>query len=151
MNIPFKKEQEKVTRISKGFSQYRITIRKCHYSQRGFHTVECGSNSGEGRVSNFIFLVEAGGGETTVLELHKPKNNGLKCTTHISTESRVLFRKTSKLSRNIFWACWDHVVAQKSIFQKKSPKMQQTQGNTPPRLATCVIFHLRERYKKRIT
>ena len=26
------------------------------------------------------------------------------------------FRKMSKLSRNIFWACWDHVVAQKSIF-----------------------------------
>ena len=27
-----------------------------------------------------------------------------------------IFRKISKLSRNIFWACWDHVVAQKSIF-----------------------------------
>ena len=62
MNISFKKKQEKVTRISKEFSYYGITIRKCHYSQRGFHTVECGSNSGEGRVSNFIFLVEAGGG-----------------------------------------------------------------------------------------
>ena len=50
MNIPFKKEQEN----------------KNHYSQRGFHTVECGSNSGEGRVSNFIFLVEAGGEDSTV-------------------------------------------------------------------------------------
>ena len=29
---------------------------------------------------------------------------------------KKLFRKTSKLSRNIFWACWDDVVAQKSIF-----------------------------------
>ena len=27
-----------------------------------------------------------------------------------------IFRKSSKLSRNIFSACWDHVVAQKSIF-----------------------------------
>merc|ERR1711951_11787 len=32
---------------------------------------------------------------------------------------KKIFRKTSKLSRDIFWACWDHVVAQKSIFRKK--------------------------------
>ena len=49
-----------------------------------------------------------------------------------------ILEKTSKLSRNIFWACWDHVVAQKSTFRKKSPKTSQTQG-PPPRLATCVI------------
>ena len=35
---------------------------------------------------------------------------------------RKIFRKTSKLSRNIFWACWDHVVAQKSLASKKSAK-----------------------------
>ena len=33
------------------------------------------------------------------------------------------FRKTSKLSKNIFWASSDQVVAQKSIFRKKSSKM----------------------------
>ena len=29
------------------------------------------------------------------------------------------FQKTSKLSKNIFWASSDHVIAQKSIFLKK--------------------------------
>ena len=33
-----------------------------------------------------------------------------------------IFRKTSKLSRNIFWACWDHIVAQKSLASEKSAK-----------------------------
>ena len=40
-----------------------------------------------------------------------------------------IFWKTSKLSNNIFWVCWDHVVAQKSIFlEKKSKKV----GNAIP-------------------
>ena len=49
-----------------------------------------------------------------------------------------IFRKTSKLSRNTFWACWDHIVAQKSIFQKKKVRKRH-KHRTPPRLATCVI------------
>ncbi len=30
-----------------------------------------------------------------------------------------IFQKISKVSKNIFWASYDHVVAQKSIFWKK--------------------------------
>ena len=26
-------------------------------------------------------------------------------------------KKTSKLSEDVFWGCWDHIVAQKSIFK----------------------------------
>ena len=33
------------------------------------------------------------------------------------------FQKTSKLSKNIFWASQDHIVAQKSIFGPKSRKL----------------------------
>ena len=32
------------------------------------------------------------------------------------------FRKTSKLSRNLFWTSWDHLGAQKSHFKKKKSK-----------------------------
>ena len=40
-------------------------------------------------------------------------------------------QKISKVSKNIFWASCNHVVAQKSIFQKKkSPKTLRTQA--PP-------------------
>ena len=42
------------------------------------------------------------------------------------------FQKTSKLSKNIFWASSDHVVAQKSIFWKKSSKKSQTHADPPP-------------------
>ena len=42
------------------------------------------------------------------------------------------FRKTSQLSRNIFWACWDHVVAQKSIFKKKKSEKVANSCNPPP-------------------
>ena len=48
-----------------------------------------------------------------------------------------IFRKTSQLSRNIFWACWDHIVAQKSLASKKSAKNYRIQG--PPCLPNCVI------------
>ena len=41
------------------------------------------------------------------------------------------FRKTSELSRNIFWASSDHVVAQKSIFWKKIFEKVTISG-TPP-------------------
>ena len=42
-----------------------------------------------------------------------------------------IFRKTSKLSRNIFWACWDHIVAQKSLASKKKCQKLPNTG-TPP-------------------
>ena len=42
------------------------------------------------------------------------------------------FQKTSKLSKNIFWASSDHVVAQKSIFWKKSSKKSLSQVPPPP-------------------
>ena len=48
------------------------------------------------------------------------------------------FRKTSKLSRNVFWTSWDHLGAQKSHFKKKSRKMSQTQV-TPPGGATVIL------------
>ena len=41
------------------------------------------------------------------------------------------FQKTSKLSKNIFWASSDHVVAQKAIFWKKSSKKSLSHV-TPP-------------------
>ena len=41
------------------------------------------------------------------------------------------FQKTSKLSKNIFWASSDHVVAQKSMFWKKSSKKSLSQGPPP--------------------
>ena len=50
-----------------------------------------------------------------------------------------IFQKISKVSKNIFWASYDHVVAQKSIFWTKiSKKVVKTL--TPPWLATAVIF-----------
>ena len=49
-----------------------------------------------------------------------------------------IFRKTSKLSRNIFWACWDHIVAQKSLASKKKCQKLLNTG-TPPCLPNCVI------------
>ena len=36
------------------------------------------------------------------------------------------FRKTSKLSRNIFWACWDNIVAQKSLLDPCTPPAYRT-------------------------
>ena len=48
------------------------------------------------------------------------------------------FWKTSKLSGSIFWTSWDHMVAQKSHFKKKSRKKSLTQV-TPPWLVNCVI------------
>ena len=50
-----------------------------------------------------------------------------------------IFRKTSKLSRNIFWACWDHIVAQKSLASKKMPKTTKLMY-PPPCLPYCVIW-----------
>ena len=61
ISIHYNNPYKKTTIFAKGFYS-SIIKRECHYSQRGFHTVECESNIGEGRVSNFIFLVEAGGG-----------------------------------------------------------------------------------------
>ena len=53
----------------------------------------------------------------------------------------------SKLSRNIFWACWDHIVAQKSIFQKKKSE-KVANAIPPPWLATGVIWrHLEQLWK----
>ena len=42
------------------------------------------------------------------------------------------FQKTSKLSKNIFWASSDHVVAQKSIFWKKIFEKVTISGKAPP-------------------
>ena len=42
------------------------------------------------------------------------------------------FQKTSKLSKNIFWASSDHVVAQKSIFWKKIFEKVTISCNPPP-------------------
>ena len=41
------------------------------------------------------------------------------------------FQKTSKLSKNIFWASSDHVVAQKSIFWKKKSS-KKSLAQVPP-------------------
>ena len=49
------------------------------------------------------------------------------------------FQKISKVSKNIFWASYDHVVAQKSIFWTKISKKVVNTINPPPRLATAVI------------
>ena len=41
------------------------------------------------------------------------------------------FRKTSKLSRNIFWTSWDHLGAKKSHFKKKKSKKVAKTINPP--------------------
>ena len=42
------------------------------------------------------------------------------------------FQKTSKLSKNIFWASSDHVVAQKSIFLETKKKKLRKSPNSDP-------------------
>ena len=50
------------------------------------------------------------------------------------------FQKISKVSKNIFWASYDHVVAQKSIFWKKIFENVVKTLTPPPWLATAVIY-----------
>ena len=51
------------------------------------------------------------------------------------------FQKISKLSKNIFWTSYDHVVAQKSIFWTKIlKKVAKTLTSPPPWLVSGVIY-----------
>ena len=50
------------------------------------------------------------------------------------------FQRTSELSKNLFWAFFDHVVSQKLIFWNKYPK--KSLSHADPRLGTCVILLL---------
>ena len=66
------------------------------------------------------------------------------------------FSKTSKLSKNIFWASSDHVVAQKSIFWKKIFERVTISGNPPPfsymrdMMFKCDLTHFSKNRKKSI-
>ena len=52
--------------------------------------------------------------------------------TGISPVQQIYFRKTSKLSRNVFWTSWDHLGAQKSHFKKKKSKKVANTIKPPP-------------------
>ena len=55
-----------------------------------------------------------------------------------------IFQKVSKVSKNIFWASYDHVVAQKSIFWTKiSKKVVKTLPPPFPWLVSAVILETR--------
>ena len=57
------------------------------------------------------------------------------------------FQKISKVSKNIFWASYDHVVAQKSIFWTKISKKVVNTLIPPAWLATAVIYHHSGQYR----
>ena len=58
-----------------------------------------------------------------------------------------IFQKISKVSKNIFWASYDHVVAQKSIFWTKISKKVVNTLTPSPWLATAVIYHHSGQYR----
>ena len=60
--------------------------------------------------------------------IHGPKNFKNGVNTEIFLES---CKETSKLSRDVYWSRWDHIVAQKSNLKIFSSKMTLTHV-TPP-------------------
>merc|ERR1711951_124852 len=48
-----------------------------------------------------------------------------------------IFQKISKVSENIFWASYDHVVAQESFFWTKISKKKVNTIKSPPLVSYC--------------